>query len=76
MFNPDTQEPADPDEFAEATYPIKLNKVGFEYGDCQEEQVTGEIYWYEIQYTRAFGVQKVSFEDDDRVWELGFERDG
>ena len=38
-----------------------MQKLGFEYGDCKKLTVTGEIAWFEIQYTQVNGVQKVSF---------------
>jgi hypothetical protein len=31
--------------------PYKLDKIGFEYGECKQETVSGEIKWVELQYT-------------------------
>ena len=56
--------------------PISLRKVGFEYGDCNTEKISGEIKWFEIQYTQIYGVQKVAFEDEARTWSFGYEIEG
>lgn len=56
--------------------PISLQKVGFEYGSCTKETITGKISWFEIQYTQIQGVQKVAFEDEARTWSFGYEIEG
>ena len=55
---------------------MTLTKLGYEFGNCKEERIRGDINWYEIQYTEANGVQKVTFADDARVWTFGYEIDG
>ena len=45
-------EKIDPAEFRALKKPISLRKVGFEYGNCKTEKITGNIKWYEIQYTQ------------------------
>ena len=55
---------------------LDLRKIGFEYGDCQKIGVSGEIKWFELQYTQINGVQKVSFEDQRNLFEFGYEIEG
>ena len=38
----------DPDLISDALMIIDLDKIGFEYGDCEDESITGEIKWFEI----------------------------
>ena len=52
---------------------LSLGKLGFEYGDCQTQQVIGDVEWLEIQYTQINGVQKVSFSDQVNEWSFGYE---
>ena len=42
-----------PEEILAARRPIDLKKVGFEYGACEENQITGEVHWLEIEYTQV-----------------------
>ena len=76
VFNTVTGEPKDPEELKRLTYETSLLKIGFEYGDCVQENVSGPISWFEIQYTQVNGVQKVSFKDAEKVWEFGYEIEG
>ena len=46
----------DKDEIKKASLHYELDAVGFEYGDCKEEKIDGEIKWFEIQYTQVNGV--------------------
>lgn len=59
-----------------SNYSYSLDKIGFEYGDCRLEEVTGEVRWLELQYTQIRGVQKFSFEDEARTWSFGYEIEG
>ena len=39
------------DQIEAARRPIDLLKVGFEYGNCEEHQIVGDVEWLEIEYT-------------------------
>ena len=61
---PEILESGDEEQIEAAKMSFELDKIGFEYGDCKKLTVTGEIAWFEIQYTQVNGVQKVSFQDE------------
>ena len=46
----------DPDEIKVASKHYELDAIGFEYGDCKEEKIDGDVLWFEIQYTQVNGV--------------------
>ena len=62
----------DPDERLKASLHYELDAVGFEYGDCKEVAIDGEVKYFEIQYTQVNGVQHIEFADNSRVYEFGY----
>ena len=53
-----------------------LDKLGFEYGDCETYSVTGFISSLEIQYTQTLGLQLFSFTDEAQTFIFGYQIDG
>ena len=66
----------DPDAIKEAELPINLDKIGFEYGDCERIEVEGDIKWFELEYTQINGLQFIAFEDASTTYEFGYKIDG
>ena len=55
---------------------IDLSKIGFEYGRCKRETITGDISWFELEYTQVNGVQRIRFQDELRTYDLGYVIEG
>ena len=66
----------DPEAIKEAELPINLDKIGFEYGDCERIEVDGDIKWFELEYTQINGLQFIAFEDASTTYEFGYKIDG
>ena len=55
---------------------LSLDKIGFEYGNCQTYQISDDIQYLEIEYTQIYGVQKITFGTSEQTYSFGYEIDG